>query len=89
MLGSGRAYRQLWSSWVRSSELWNKGWIANEISRKCSIVVAVVIFVIGFVLQTAAVDYVMSTTARQMGDQHWHAVDGGSSVYLRSQPAGG
>lgn len=42
----------------------NQGWIADKISRKYSIIVAVVIFIFGSVLQAAAVDYAMLTTAR-------------------------
>ncbi|KIV99882.1 hypothetical protein, variant [Verruconis gallopava] len=45
----------------------NQGWIADRISRKYSIVVAVVIFIIGSSLQTAAVDYAMLTVARLIG----------------------
>jgi Sugar (and other) transporter len=45
----------------------NHGWIADKISRKSSIIVAVVIFIIGSVLQTAAVGYAMLTTARLIG----------------------
>lgn len=45
----------------------NQGWIADKISRKYSVIVAVVIFIIGSVLQTAAVDYAMLTTARLIG----------------------
>lgn len=37
----------------------NQGWIADRISRKYSIVVAVCIFAVGSILQTAAVDYAM------------------------------
>jgi len=45
----------------------NQGWIADKISRKYSIIVAVVIFIIGCILQTAAVDYAMLTTAGLIG----------------------
>lgn len=45
----------------------NQGWIADKISRKYSIVVAVCIFTVGSVLQTAAVDYAMLTIARLIG----------------------
>jgi MFS family permease len=45
----------------------NQGWIADKISRRYSIIVAVVIFIIGSVLQTAAVDYAMLTTAGLIG----------------------
>ena len=45
----------------------NQGWIADKISRKYSMMVAVVIFILGLVLQTAAVDYAMLTTARLIG----------------------
>lgn len=45
----------------------NQGWIADRISRRYSIIVAVVIFTIGSVLQTAAVNYAMLTVARLIG----------------------
>ncbi|KAK4549124.1 hypothetical protein LTR36_007581 [Oleoguttula mirabilis] len=45
----------------------NQGWIADKISRKFSIVVAVGIFVIGSVLQTSSVDYGMLVIARFIG----------------------
>ncbi|OXN04757.1 hypothetical protein V6000_001179 [Aspergillus fumigatus] len=45
----------------------NQGWIADKISRRYSIVVAVIIFTIGSILQTAAVDYAMLTVARFIG----------------------
>lgn len=45
----------------------NQGWIADKISRKYSIMVAVVIFVIGSVLQTASNGYAMLVVARMIG----------------------
>ena len=42
-------------------------WIADKTSRKYSIVVAVIIFTIGSVLQTAAISYAMLVTARLIG----------------------
>ncbi|KAL9128527.1 MAG: hypothetical protein Q9217_002823 [Psora testacea] len=45
----------------------NQGWIADKISRKYSIVVAVCIFTVGSILQTAAVDYAMLTVGRLIG----------------------
>lgn len=45
----------------------NQGWIADKISRRYSILVAVGAFTIGSVLQTAAVDYGMLTFARFVG----------------------
>ncbi|CAD6573763.1 MAG: hypothetical protein ASARMPREDX12_006232 [Alectoria sarmentosa] len=45
----------------------NQGWIADKISRKYSIVVAVTIFTIGSVLQTASISYAMLVTARLIG----------------------
>lgn len=45
----------------------NQGWIADKISRRYSIIVAVCIFTVGSVLQTAAVDYAMLTVARLIG----------------------
>jgi MFS family permease len=45
----------------------NQGWIADKISRKYSMMVAVMIFILDLVLQTIAVDYAMLTTARLIG----------------------
>lgn len=45
----------------------NQGWIADMISRRYSILVAVGIFTVGSVLQTAAVEYGMLTFARFVG----------------------
>ena len=45
----------------------NQGWIADKLSRKYSIVVAVCIFVVGSSLQTGAVDYPMLVAARVIG----------------------
>ncbi|KAL8681958.1 MAG: hypothetical protein Q9186_001966 [Xanthomendoza sp. 1 TL-2023] len=45
----------------------NQGWIADKISRKYSIVVAVIIFTVGSIVQTAAVDYAMLTVGRLVG----------------------
>ena len=45
----------------------NQGWIADRISRKYSIVVAVFVFTVGSILQTAAVDYAMLTVGRLIG----------------------
>lgn len=45
----------------------NQGWIADKISRRYSILVAVAIFTIGSILQTAAVEYGMLTFARFVG----------------------
>ncbi|KAL3472391.1 general substrate transporter [Aspergillus californicus] len=45
----------------------NQGWLADKISRRYSIVVAVFIFLIGAILQTAAVDYAMLTVGRTIG----------------------
>lgn len=45
----------------------NQGWIADKISRKYSIVVAVLIFTVGSVLQTASVNYAMLVVARLIG----------------------
>jgi sugar phosphate permease len=42
----------------------NQGWIADEIFRKYPSIVAVVIFIIGSVFQTAAVGYAISMTAQ-------------------------
>ncbi|MCJ1304822.1 hypothetical protein MMC08_007635 [Hypocenomyce scalaris] len=45
----------------------NQGWVADKISRKYSVVVAVGIFTVGSVLQTAAQDYPMLVVARLIG----------------------
>ncbi|KAJ5934790.1 hypothetical protein N7466_004337 [Penicillium verhagenii] len=45
----------------------NQGWIADKISRRYSILVAVAIFTVGSVLQTAAVEYSMLVVARLIG----------------------
>ena len=47
--------------------MWDKALTTVEISRKYSIVVAVGIFAVGSVLQTAAVDYAMLVVARLIG----------------------
>ncbi|BCS24187.1 sugar porter family MFS transporter [Aspergillus puulaauensis] len=45
----------------------NQGWIADKISRRYSILVAVGVFTVGSILQTAAVEYGMLTFARFVG----------------------
>lgn len=45
----------------------NQGWIADKISRKYSIIVAVVVFSVGSILQTASVDYAMLIVGRLIG----------------------
>lgn len=45
----------------------NQGWIADKFSRKYSIVAAVMVFIVGSVLQTAAMDYPMLVVARFIG----------------------
>ncbi|KAF2456132.1 MFS transporter [Lineolata rhizophorae] len=45
----------------------NQGWISEKISRRFSIVVAVCIFVVGSVLQTAAQNYAMLIVGRLIG----------------------
>lgn len=45
----------------------NQGWIADKISRKYSIVVALLIFTIGSVLQTAVVHYSILVVGRLIG----------------------
>ena len=47
----------------------NQGWIADKISRKYSIVVAVAVFTLGSILQTASVDYAMLTVRESI--KHW------------------
>ncbi|KAF1920448.1 MFS sugar transporter-like protein [Ampelomyces quisqualis] len=43
------------------------GYLADKLSRKYSIVVAVVVFTVGSILQTAAVEYAMLTVGRLIG----------------------
>lgn len=45
----------------------NQGWIADKISRKWSILVAGIVFLVGAALQTGAVNYGMLTAARAIG----------------------
>jgi len=45
----------------------NQGWFADMVSRKYSILVAVCVFLIGSILQTAAVNYAMLVVARLIG----------------------
>ncbi|RDW58359.1 hypothetical protein BP5796_12289 [Coleophoma crateriformis] len=45
----------------------NQGWVADKISRKYSILVAVAIFTLGSSLQTGAIDYGMLVAARFIG----------------------
>ncbi|KAI9835851.1 MAG: hypothetical protein M1819_001749 [Sarea resinae] len=45
----------------------NQGWIADKISRKYSIMVAVCVFIVGSALQTGSVDYAMLVVARLIG----------------------
>ena len=45
----------------------NQGWIADRISRKYSVVVAVIVFTIGSVLQTSSVSYAMLVIGRLIG----------------------
>ena len=44
-----------------------QGWIADRFSRKYSIVIAVCVFIVGSILQTAAADYTMLAAARLIG----------------------
>jgi predicted MFS family arabinose efflux permease len=53
--------------WLTSEGALNQGWIADKISRRYSIMVAVVIFTIGSILQTTAIDYPMLVVARFIG----------------------
>lgn len=43
------------------------GWLADKLSRKRSIAVAVVVFTVGSILQTAAMEYAMLTVGRLIG----------------------
>nr|OQO21802.1 hypothetical protein B0A51_10713 [Rachicladosporium sp. CCFEE 5018] len=45
----------------------NQGWLADAISRKYSIVVAVIVFTVGSMLQAASSDFIMLTIARFIG----------------------
>lgn len=45
----------------------NQGWIADKISRKYSIVIAVVVFTLGSILQTASMNYSMLVIGRLIG----------------------
>ncbi|KAL9603804.1 MAG: hypothetical protein Q9219_000913 [cf. Caloplaca sp. 3 TL-2023] len=45
----------------------NQGWIADKISRKYSIVVAVIVFTVGSILQTASTGYAMLIVGRLVG----------------------
>lgn len=45
----------------------NQGWIADKYSRKYSIVLAVIVFTVGAILQTASVAYAMLVVARFIG----------------------
>lgn len=45
----------------------NQGWIADAFSRKFTIIFAVVVFIVGSVLQVATVDYGMLVVARLIG----------------------
>jgi MFS family permease len=45
----------------------NQGWVADKISRKYSIVVAVIIFTVGSALQTGSINYAMLVVARLIG----------------------
>lgn len=69
-IGSGGIYKGLLTAMIELGALigaFNQGWIADKISRKYSIVLAVVIFIVGSALQTASVDYAMLTVARLIG----------------------
>lgn len=61
----------------------NQGWIADKWSRKYSIVIAVVIFTVGSVLQTAAMDYAMLVVARFIG-----GLGIGESCHIRQSLSG-
>ncbi|KAK8186318.1 putative MFS monosaccharide transporter [Phyllosticta citribraziliensis] len=66
----GGFYKGLLTAMIELGALlgaFNQGWIADKISRKYSIVVAVIIFTIGSALQTAAQDYAMLVVARLIG----------------------
>ncbi|KAK7527828.1 putative MFS monosaccharide transporter [Phyllosticta citriasiana] len=52
---------------ISGTGAFNQGWIADKVSRKYSIVLAVIIFTIGSALQTAAQDYAMLVVARLIG----------------------
>lgn len=58
------------------------GYLADRLSRKYSIVVAVVIFTIGSILQTAAMDYAMLTVGRLIGGMGIGALATISPLYI-------
>ncbi|KAH9879939.1 hypothetical protein J1614_001963 [Plenodomus biglobosus] len=58
------------------------GYLADRLSRKYSIVVAVVVFTIGSILQTAAVDYAMLTVGRLIGGMGIGALATISPLYI-------
>jgi MFS family permease len=66
----GGFYKGLMTAMIEAGALigaLNQGWIADKLSRKYSIVVAVIIFIVGSILQTSAADYAMLTFARFVG----------------------
>lgn len=68
--GAGGFWKGLMTAMIELGALLgalNQGWIADKISRKYSIVVAVIIFTVGSILQTAARDYAMLTVGRFIG----------------------
>lgn len=45
----------------------NQGWIADKISRKWSLLLAAIIFLIGSAIQTGSINFGMLTAARFIG----------------------
>ncbi|KAF1843860.1 general substrate transporter [Cucurbitaria berberidis CBS 394.84] len=58
------------------------GWLADKLSRKHSIVVAVMVFTVGSILQTAAIDYAMLTVGRLIGGMGIGALAAIAPLYI-------
>lgn len=61
----------------------NQGWVADKISRKYSIVVAVIIFVIGSIIQTVSYNYSMLAIGRLKRYRKWYVEHGCAAIYFR------
>ncbi|KAI1575895.1 AraJ, Arabinose efflux permease [Pyrenophora tritici-repentis] len=58
------------------------GWLADKLSRKYSIVVAVGVFTVGSILQTAAMEYAMLTVGRLIGGMGIGALAAIAPLYI-------
>ncbi|KAH9220755.1 general substrate transporter [Leptodontidium sp. 2 PMI_412] len=70
MASGGGFYKGLMTGMIELGALigaLNQGWIADKISRRYSIIVAVIVFTLGSSLQTASVNYPMLVSARFIG----------------------